>query len=56
MHLFPSYRHETVFTISHIQFLTKTDKNVHNIIDLRNYVRKENGNEIQQLYAVHSVI
>jgi hypothetical protein len=43
--MYPSYRHNTVFTISPIQFSTKTEQNEHNIMDLRHYVGKENGDD-----------
>jgi hypothetical protein len=42
--LYPSYRHKTAFTISPI--FDQTEKNEHNIRDLRHYVGKENGDDI----------
>jgi hypothetical protein len=43
--LYPSYRHNTVFTISPIPFSTKTEEKINNIMVLRHCVRKENGDD-----------
>jgi hypothetical protein len=44
--LYPSYRHKTVFTISPIQFSTKTETNEHNVMDLQHSVRRENVDKL----------